>query len=172
MRYSSPVTPTCMFSSPIIWTFSGLVLSLVVGFFSGSPTWTRIYFTFNKCFFKHHVNTSSLMCGSRGKWLIINLSYHICISFIFSPFPCNITYMFWLATSYSCPSFTVLVWSHHWWSRYLFALMPLWERTYNNPRYPSGYYRNYYFVEWSTCLEGGVPPFPLPQSMMSGYPYH
>jgi len=26
--------------------------------------------------------------------------------------------------------------------------------------------------EWSTCLEGGLPPFPSPHPMTNGYPYH
>jgi hypothetical protein len=85
------------------------------------------------------------MCKSKGKCLVISLSYHNNISFIIGPFAYNITYLSWLTTSYNCPPFMVLVWSYHWWSRYPFALMPLWERTYNNPWHISGYYCSYCF---------------------------
>jgi hypothetical protein len=35
-----------------------------------------------------------------------------------------------------------------------------------------GYCCNYYFGEWNTCSEGGLPPFPSPYSMMNGYSYY
>jgi hypothetical protein len=85
--------------------------------------------------------------------LIIILSYHICISFIFSSLHYNIMYSSWLATYYSCLSFTVSMWSYHWWFRYLFVSVPLWEWTYNNPWYMLGYCCNYCFAEWNTCWE-------------------
>jgi hypothetical protein len=112
------------------------------------------------------------MCGSRDKRLVINLSYHINILFILSPFSYSITYLFWLATSYSCPSFIMLVWLYHWQSRYPFVLVPLWEWVYSNPQHISRYCHSYYFGKWSTCLKGGPPPFPSPHPMTSGYPYH
>jgi hypothetical protein len=111
------------------------------------------------------------MCGFRGKHLVINSSYHAYISHIPNPLPYNIAYLSWFATSYNDPSFTVLMWSYHWWSRYPFVWMPLQEWTYNNPQYILGYYHNYRFGEWSTCSKGGLPPFPLPHPMTSGYPY-
>jgi hypothetical protein len=55
------------------------------------------------------VNMFPFICRSRGKCLVISSCYHTYISFIFSPLLYNITYMFWFATSYSCPSFMVLV---------------------------------------------------------------
>ncbi len=60
----------------------------------------------------------------KGRCLVINSSYHTCILFIFNPFLYNTTYMYWLATSYDCSSFTMLVWSYHWWSKYPFVSVP------------------------------------------------
>ncbi len=112
------------------------------------------------------------MCRSKGKSFVINSSYHTYISFILSPLPSNITYPCWLATSYSCPSFIVLVWSYHWWFKYPFVLMPMWEWPYNNPWYILQYYHNYCFREWNTCPEWAFPPFPSSHLMTSGYLYH
>jgi hypothetical protein len=112
------------------------------------------------------------MCRFGGKHSVINSSYHACISPIPNPLPYNTTYLSWFATSYNGPSFTLLMWSYHWWSRYPFALMPLQEWAYNNPQYTLGYYHNYCFGKWSTCSEGGFPPFPSPHPMTIGYPYH
>jgi hypothetical protein len=55
-------------------------------------------------FFKYRVNTFLFMCGSRDRRLVISSSYHTYILFIFNPFFYNIMYLFWLATSYNCPS--------------------------------------------------------------------
>jgi hypothetical protein len=101
-----------------------------------------------------------------------NSSYHTYISFILSPLSYNITYSPWLATSYNHPFFTVLVWSYHWQFTYAFAMMPLWEWTYNNPRHTSRYYYNYCLGKWNMCSKGGLPPFPSPHPMTNGYPYH
>jgi hypothetical protein len=121
---------------------------------------------------KYYVSKFLFMCRFRGGHLIINLSYHTYISFILSPLPYNITYPSWLGTPYGCSSFMVWMWSYLWWSRYLFALVPLRKWMYNNPRYTLRYYCNWCFVEWNTCLEGGFPPFPPPHLMTSGYPNH
>jgi len=171
MKYTNHVTPSCSLSSPTLWNLSGLIFSPDIGFFSRSPTQTRVCFTSNKCYFIYHVNTFLITCKSNGKHLVISLLYHTCISSILSPLPYNITYLSWLATSYGCPSFTMSMWSYHWWSRYPFASMPLWEWTYNSSKYISKYYYDYYFGEWSTCLEG-LSPFPLPHPTMSEYLYH
>jgi hypothetical protein len=109
-----------------------------------------------------------LMCEFRGMHLVINSSYHTCVSFILSPFPYNITYSSWFATSYNGPSFMAHL-SYHWQSRYPFVYVPVQEGTYNNPQYISRYYRNYCLGKWNTCLEGDVPPFPLPHLTMNGY---
>ncbi len=103
---------------------------------------------------------SLFMCGSKGRRLVISSSYHTNISYILNPLSYNIMYPSWLATSYSCPFFMVSMWSYHWWSKYPFASVSLWEWMYNNPWHSSKYCRNYYFREWSTCLEGCFPHFP------------
>jgi hypothetical protein len=81
-------------------------------------------------------------------------------------------YPSWLATSYSCESFIVSMWSYHWLFRYPSTLVSLQEWTYNNPWHISRYYCSYCFREWSTCLERGFPPFPSPHPTTNGYPYH
>ncbi len=78
----------------------------------------------------------------------------------------------WLVTSYSCPHFTMSIWSYHWWFRYPFALMLLWEWMYNTSQHTLRYCCSYCFGKWNTCLEGGFPPFPSPHPMINGYPYH
>ncbi len=50
--------------------------------------------------------------------------------------------------------------------------MRLWEWTYSNPRYTLAYCCSYWFGEWNTCSEGGLPLFPSPHLTTSGYPYH
>jgi hypothetical protein len=172
MKYANHVTPSYPLSNHTFWKHNGLILSLVVGFFGRLPTWIGIYFAFNRCSFRNHVNMALLMCKSKGKCLVISLSYHICISFILNPLLYNIMYSSWLASSYSCPSFTVFLWSYHWQSEYPFTSMPLHESTYSSPQYISKYYHNYCFGKWNTCSKGGLPPFLLPHLMTSGYPYH
>ncbi len=138
-RCPSHVTPNCSFWSPILWEPNGLVLSLVASFFGGSLTWTRFCFASSRHSFKYHTNMSSFMCRSKGKCLVINLSYHTKISFIINSFFYNITYPFWLTTFYSFPPFMVSVWWYHWQSKYPFPLVPLQERTYNSPQHILGY---------------------------------
>jgi len=124
MRYLSHVTLGYLLSDPTLWGLSDSILSPIIGFFGKSPTRARICFSSSRCSFKYHVNTFLLKCGFKGKCLVISSSYHTCILFILNPFPYNITYMSWLATSYDCPSFTMLVLSYHWWSKYPFVSMP------------------------------------------------
>ncbi len=170
MKYSNLVTPGCLFLSPTFWKLNGFILSLILSFFIESPTWAKVSLIPSKRSFKYHVNMFPLMCGSRGRCLVISLFFHMCISFIFSPFLYNITYLSWLATSYDYPSFTVLIWSYHWWFKYPFVLVPLRKRMYINPWYTSRYFHSY-FEEWNTCLEGGLWPFPLPHPMTNEYLY-
>jgi hypothetical protein len=161
MRYLNLITLGCLLLGPTFWKPSGLVLSLVAGFFGGSPTRAKIYFTSSRHSFRYHASTSLLMCGSRGRHLVINSSYHNCISFILNPFLYNIMYPFWSVTSYNGPPFfMVLMWSYHLWSKYTFASMLRHEWMYSSPRYTSRYYHNYCFGEWSTCSKRGLPPFP------------
>jgi len=165
------VTPSCLLLGPTFWNPSGLVLSPIVGFFGRSSTQAWVCFAFSKCSFKFYVSMSLLLCMCKGRCVVINSSYHICISFIFSPFPYNTTYSSWLATPYSSPSFTMLMWSYHWRSKYPFVLVPFQEWTYNSPWCISRHYRNYCFGEWNTCLKGGLPPFPFSHPTTSGYIY-
>jgi hypothetical protein len=58
IKYMGHVTLGCRFLSPTFWELSS--------FFGGSPTWARICFTFSRCFFKHHANTSLFMCEFKG----------------------------------------------------------------------------------------------------------
>ncbi len=111
-RYPSPITLGCLLLGPTLWEPNGLVLSPIVSLFGGLPTWAKNCLAFNTHSFKYHANTSLLMCGSKGMCLIINSSYHTCILFILNPLPYNIMYLFWLVTSYNCPSFTVSMWSY------------------------------------------------------------
>jgi hypothetical protein len=112
------------------------------------------------------------MCGSKGRRMVINSSYHTFILFILSPFFYKIAYLSRFATSYSRSSFMVSMWSYHWWFRFPFASMPLQKWTYNNSCHTSGYCRNYFFGKWNTCLKGGFPHFLSPHSITSGCPYH
>jgi hypothetical protein len=59
-----------------------------------------ICIAFSRCSFKYYGNMFFLMCKSKGRRLVINSSYHTCISSIFNPFPYNITYSSYLVTSY------------------------------------------------------------------------
>jgi hypothetical protein len=122
-----PFHTMCVFSHPTLWEPSDSVLPLVASFFGGSVTRVGVCFPSSRHFFGYHASTFSLMCGSRGKCLVINSSYHTNTSFIISPLFYNTTYLFWLATSYNCTPFMVSMWSYHWQSRYPFALVPLWE---------------------------------------------
>jgi hypothetical protein len=169
---SEPCYPMLSIIKPYLWELNGLVLSPIVSFFGELPIWAKVCLASNRHSFEYHANTSPLMCGSKGRHLVISSSYHTYISFILSPLSYNIMYSFWLAISYNHPFFTVLMWSYHWQFMYPFVVMSLWEWTYNNPRHTSRYYCNYCFGEWNMCSKGGLPPFPSPHPMTNGYPYH
>jgi hypothetical protein len=111
------------------------ILSLVVSFFGKILTWIRVCLAFSRHSFGYHASMFPFTCGSRGRRLFISSSYDTYISFIISPLFYNTMYLFWLGTSYGFPFFMALVWSYHWQSRYPFALVPLWEWTYDNPWY-------------------------------------
>jgi len=96
MKHSSLAIPSRSLLSLTLWKPSGLVLSPVIVFFGRSPTQVGIYLTFNRCFFIYHASTFSLVCGSKGKHLVINLSYHIDLLSIPNPLFYNITYLFWI----------------------------------------------------------------------------
>jgi hypothetical protein len=139
MKYPCFNTLGFPFSSPTFWKLNGSALSLVASFFGKSLTQAGICLASNWWSFRYHGNTSLFMCGSRGRCLVINSSYHTCISFILSPLPYRCTH-FGLPKSTVCPSFTMSIWSYHWWSMYPFVSMPLWEWSYNSSWYNSKYY--------------------------------
>jgi hypothetical protein len=144
-RCSSHATLRSLLSCPTLWELSGLVVPLIASFFSGSFTQVGLCFHSNKHSFGYRMNTSLLMCGSRGKCLVTSSSHHTSILLIISSFSYNTTYSSWFATSYNDPPFTMLVWSYHWQSSYPFILVSLCEWMYNNPWHTSGYYYNYCF---------------------------
>ncbi len=152
-----PETPTCPFTLKVLWAKERAPTppSSVVFYLDSHLSLSRSWEWFTK-----------------GRCLVISLFYHTNISFIINSLSYNIMYSSWIITSYSCPLFTVLMWSYHWQSRYPFVSMPLEEWTYNSPRHISRYYCYYYFGKWSTCWKGGFPLFPLPHSTTSGYSYH
>jgi hypothetical protein len=112
-KHPNHVTPRCPLSCPTFWKPSGSILPPVVSFFGRSLAWVGICFLFNRQSFEYRMNMFLLMCGSKGRRLIISSSYHTIILFIISPFSYNIMHPSWLATSYSYPPFMVLVWSYH-----------------------------------------------------------
>ncbi len=171
MKCLNHVTLGCSLSCPTFWEISGFVLPNCI-VFGESFTRTWVCFLFNRCSFGYCVNMSLLMCGSKGRHLVISSSYHtIFLSIIGSCFYIT-TYLSWLATSYSCTPFTMSMWSYHWWSKYPFALVPLWEWTYNNPWHTLGYCCSYCFGERNTCSKGGLTPFFSPHSMTSEHFYY
>ncbi len=86
MKYLNLVTLGCLLVSPTFWEPNGFVLSLIVNFFTESPTQAKVSFTLNKHSFKYHANMFLFMCRSKGRWLVISSSYHMCISFILAHF--------------------------------------------------------------------------------------
>jgi hypothetical protein len=58
------------------------------------------------------MNTSLILFKSNYKCLVINLSYHTCILFIFDSFLYNVMYPPWSVTFYNYTSFTFLVWTY------------------------------------------------------------
>jgi hypothetical protein len=99
------------------------VISLFMNFCDKPLTWIRICHTSNRCSFGHHVNMFPILCMSNCGCLVMTLSYHTYISFFLSSFPFNAPYTPWLATSYSCTFFTLLVWTYHGWFGYPLALV-------------------------------------------------
>ncbi len=150
----------CPLSSPTLWELNGSILSPIVGFFNGSLTQVRVYFTFNRRSFKYYVNMFPLICGSKDKHLVISFSYHTSISFTINLLSYNTMYPSWLVTSYSCPPFTMSMWSYHWQFRYPFALMSMQDWMYSSPWHTLGYCCNYCVGKWNTCLKEVSHLFP------------
>jgi hypothetical protein len=80
------ITKSCLFLSPSLWKSYGTIISSLRGFFYGLLTRTWFFHAFNKCSFKYHVSTSQILCKSNYGRLVISLSYHICIPFVFGSF--------------------------------------------------------------------------------------
>jgi hypothetical protein len=97
----------------------------------------QVCFTFSKHTFEYCANTSSIRCESKGRHLVISSSYDTYILFILNLFSYNITYLYWLATSYNSPFFMLSMWLYHWQSMYPFTSMPLQKWTYNSPQHTS-----------------------------------
>jgi hypothetical protein len=92
-RCPSHVILGCPLSCPTLWKPNGSILPPIVGFFSESLTWTKVCFPSSKRSFEYRMSAFLFMCESKGKCLVINLSYHNNISFIIGPFAYNITYL-------------------------------------------------------------------------------
>ncbi len=140
------------------------ILSSNAIFLDGPITWARIFFAPSRCSFGCCVNMSSLLCKSNNKCLVINSPYHLFIMFILRPFSYNIPYLSRYTTSYNCTSFTMLIWSYHWWFRYPFIMLPMREWVHCNPWYVSRYPCNYCIEKWSPHTKRGFSPFPPPHT--------
>jgi hypothetical protein len=162
----------CPLSCSTFWEFNVLVLPPIISLFGESLTRVGVFFPFNRCSLECCTNSSLFMCGSKGRRLVICLSYHTNILFITNSLSFCTTYSSCFATSYIGLPFMVSIWSYHWQFRYPFTPVPLYKWTYSNPWHTSRYSWNYCFGEWSTCSKGCLPPFPLPHLTMSGYSYY
>jgi hypothetical protein len=108
-----------------------------------------------------------ILCKSNHGCLVINPSYHTYILFVFNSLFYNVMYSFWLARSSSCTSYTLPMWTYHWWFRYPLVLGPMWEWMCCSPQYFLGYFHNYCFKKWSTHAKNGFPPFPSPHLVVN-----
>ncbi len=124
LKYSNYITPCFLFSSPPP-PLKDLkyVISLFMNFCDKPPTCIKICHTSNRCSFGHHASMYPFLCTSNCGCLVISLSYHTYISFVFYSFPFSVPYPPWFATSYSCTFFTLLVWTYHWWFGYPLVLV-------------------------------------------------
>jgi len=84
--------------------------------------------------------------------------------FILCPFFYIILYLSRYTTSYNCTSFTMLIWSYHWWFGYPFIMLPMREWVHCNPWYVSRYPCNYCIEKWSPHTKRGFSPFPPPHT--------
>jgi hypothetical protein len=90
--YPNFITLSCLFLNPSFWKSYGIIISSLIGFFYGLLTRTWFFHVSNKCSFKYHVSTSPILCRSNDGRLVISLSYHICIPFVFGSF----SYKLWI----------------------------------------------------------------------------
>jgi hypothetical protein len=131
-KYSNFIILCCVFSNAPFLESYGIIVSSCIDFFDKSFTQIKVCHTFNKWFFTHHVNTSLILCKSNHKHLVINPSYHTCIPFVLDPFPYNITYLPWFATSYNYTSLP------YWWFGYSLDSVHVWLCTHCNSQYYLG----------------------------------
>jgi hypothetical protein len=128
-KYLNFITLCCVFLGPPFLESYGTIVSSFIGFFDKSFTRIKVCHTFNKCSLAHHMNTSPILCTSNHKHLVISPSYHTYISFVFNPFPYNITYLPWFATSYNYTSLP------YWWFGYSLDSIAKCEWTHCNSQY-------------------------------------
>jgi hypothetical protein len=73
------------------------------------------------------VNMTLILCKSSCERLVISLSYHTYILFVFDSLLYIVTYPLWFVTSYYYTSFTLSMCTYHWWFRYPLDSMHVWE---------------------------------------------
>jgi hypothetical protein len=152
-------TPSCLFSCPPLLESYGTIVSSLASFFNKLPMW-RVFHIF-RCSLGHHMGNSSILCKSIHERLVISPSYHIYILFVIGLLLYNVMYPYWLATSYSCTFFMLLVWTYHWWFKCPFVLVHVQEWAHYSPRYSSRYHCNYYFEKLGSLTKRDFPPFPI-----------
>ncbi len=96
-----------------LWKSCGLITSLFISLCEKSHTQEKNYHIFNTCSIERYVSRYLILCMCSYVCLVINLSYHICIYFIFNSLLYNVLYSLWLSTSYTCTFFMLLVWTYH-----------------------------------------------------------
>ncbi len=138
-------------------------------FFHGPLTQVGIYHTYSRCSFECHASAFPFLCESSHMCLVINMSYNTCIPFVLNSFSYSVWYLPWLATSYTCTSFTWLVCddlSIHLFQWLCKRVNALWATIFF--KIPS----QLFFGKWSTCTKRGFPLSPSPHSTTSQYSYH
>jgi hypothetical protein len=111
-------------------------------------------------FFRTLCEHVSVMCRSNTRGLVIGLFRHSFISFVLRSSSYNSMYLFQYTTDYNSTSFTMLMWSYHWWFGHPFVTFPMWEWVHYNPWYNSRYRCNHCVREWCSCTKRGFPPSP------------
>jgi hypothetical protein len=74
MGYLCNVTWGHLITCLTFWESNNAIISSNAVFFDGPTTRARIYFAFNRCFFECCASTSSLLCRSSNKGLVISSS--------------------------------------------------------------------------------------------------
>jgi hypothetical protein len=121
------ITLGCSLLSPSLWKSCVIVVSSFTLFFDGPPTWTKVFHISSRCSVQCYVNKILILCKSSCECLVISPSYHTYILFVSASLPYIVTYPLWLVTSYYYTSFTLSMWTYHWWFRYPFDSVPMWE---------------------------------------------